>query len=94
MELLSENDLLIALSYSWLGMAVGGQERYETCLDWLLKAGKILEGPAGEAPCRRMIWRYNTSRNYYCMGRFEEAERLLSLALTEADQIKSWYQQV
>ena len=34
LELLSDSDLLIALSYSWLGMAVGGQERYVegTCL--------------------------------------------------------------
>ena len=93
-DLLSDDDLLIALSLSWLGMAVGGQERYEEGLDWLLEAGKVLEGPAGEAPSRLMVWRYNTSRNYYCMGKFEEAEELLSLALAEADRTESWYQQV
>ncbi|KAL8658195.1 MAG: hypothetical protein Q9226_001193 [Calogaya cf. arnoldii] len=94
LELLSEDDLLIALSYSWLGMAVGGQERYEDRLQLLLKAGKVLEGPAGETPSRKMVWRYNTSRNYYCMGRFVEAEGLLSLALAEAERFDSWYQQV
>ena len=93
-ELLPDGDLLIALSLSWLGMAVGGQERYAEGLDWLLKAGKILEGPAGEAPSRLMVWRYNTSQIYYCMGRFEEAEELLGLALEEADRTEDWYQQV
>ena len=93
-EELSKDDLLISLSYSWLGMALGGQERYDEALDLLPQAGKILEGPAGEAPSRKMVWRYNTSRNYYCMGSFEEAEELLDLALAEAEKIESWYQQV
>ncbi|KAL8853088.1 MAG: hypothetical protein Q9221_002119 [Calogaya cf. arnoldii] len=94
LELLSKDDLLITLSYSWLGMAVGGQERYEDGLELLLKASKVLEGPAGETPSQKMVWRYNTSRNYYCMGRFVEAEGLLSLALAEAERSDSWYQQV
>ena len=94
MELLSDDDLLIALSYNWLGMALGGQERYKAGLDWLLKAGKVLEGPAGKTPSKKRVWRYNTSRNYYCMGQFEEAEELLRLALVEADRTESWYQQV
>ncbi|KAF2969313.1 hypothetical protein GQX73_g4250 [Xylaria multiplex] len=88
-RLLAPDDLLISLGYSWLGMAVGGQERYEEGLDLLLKAGRILEGPAGDIPTRKLVWRYNTSRNYYCMGRYDEAEKLLSAALEKAN---SWYQ--
>lgn len=55
LELLSEDNLLIALLYSWLGMAVGSQERYEDRLELLFKAGKVLEGPAGETPSRKMV---------------------------------------
>lgn len=91
LELLPSDDLLLALAYSWLGMAVGAQERYDEGLDLLLKAGKILEGPAGEIPTRRLIWGYNTSRNYYCLGRFAEAETLLSEALADAERLRGWY---
>lgn len=94
LDKLSPDDLLLALSYSWLGMAVGGQERYDEGLDLLLKAGKILDGPAGELPTRRMVWGYNISRNYYCMGRFDEAEEILGKALGEAKSLESWYMQV
>lgn len=92
LEMLPPDDLLLALSYSWLGMAVGAQERYEEGLNLLLKAGKVLQGPAGEIPTRKMVWSFNTSRNYYCMGRFEEAEALLSEALAAADKLGGWYQ--
>jgi tetratricopeptide (TPR) repeat protein len=94
LELLSHDDLLIALAYSRLGMALGGQERYEEGLDLLLKAGKVLDGPAGEIPTRRLIWGYNTSRNYYCMGNFEQAERSLKASLDDAERLESWYLQV
>ncbi|KAF0329893.1 transcriptional xre family [Colletotrichum asianum] len=57
LEMLQPHDLLLALSYSWLGMAVGAQER-----------------------------------NYYCMGRFEEAENLLTKALSAAEELGGWYQ--
>ncbi|KAK1455472.1 hypothetical protein CMEL01_04232 [Colletotrichum melonis] len=92
LEILEPHDLLLALSYSWLGMAVGAQERYEEGLDLLLKGRKILEGPAGKIPTRMMVWSFNTSRNYYCMGRFEEAEDLLSKALAAAEELGGWYQ--
>jgi len=94
LEMLPSDDLLLALAYSWLGMAVGAQERYDEGLSLLLKAGKILDGPAGEIPTRRLIWGYNTSRNYYCMGRFEDAEKLLSEALADAESQEGWYMQV
>lgn len=94
LEMLPPDDLLLALAYSWLAMAVGAQERYEEGLDLLLKAGKILEGPAGDVPTRRLIWGFNTSRNYYCMGNFDEAEKLLSEALTDAETSQGWYMQV
>lgn len=55
LELLPHNDLLLALAYSWLGIAVGCQERYSEGLDLLLKAGKVLEGPAREVPKRKLI---------------------------------------
>lgn len=94
LELLPQNDLLVALAYSWLSMAVAGQGRYAESLDLLLKAGKVLEGPAGEIPTRKLIWGYNTSRNYYCMGRFEEAENLLKESLADANRHEGWYMQV
>lgn len=94
LKMLPADDLLLALAYSWLAMAVGAQERYEEGLSLLLKAGKVLEGPAGDIPTRRLIWGYNTSRNYYCMGKFEAAEKLLSEALADAERSKSWYMQV
>ncbi|KAK2596203.1 hypothetical protein QQS21_006351 [Conoideocrella luteorostrata] len=94
LELLPHDDLLLALAYSWLGMAVGGQERYEEGIDLLLKAGKILEGPAGEIPTRKLVWGYNTSRNYYCMGHYDKAEHLLNESLEDAYRLQSWYMQV
>ncbi|KAL3463577.1 hypothetical protein BJX64DRAFT_256963 [Aspergillus heterothallicus] len=94
LKLLSADDLLLALAYSWLAMAVGAQERYEEGLQLLLEAGKVLKGPAGDIPTRRLIWGYNTSRNYYCMGNFDQAEKLLSEALADAERSKSWYMQV
>lgn len=94
LAMLEPDDILISLSYSWLGMAVGAQNRFEDGLSWLLKAGKILEGPAGKIPTRKMVWSFNTSRNYYCMGRYEEAENLLSKALADAQTLQSWYQQL
>lgn len=75
-------------------MAVGCQERYEEGLELLLKAGNILDGPAGEIPTRRLVWRFNTCRNYYCLNRFDEAEDLLRKAVDEAEQMQSWYQLV
>ncbi|KAK1830086.1 hypothetical protein QBC39DRAFT_426826 [Podospora conica] len=92
LELLQPGDLLLSLSYSWLGMAVGTQERYEEGLDLLLQAGEILKGPAGQIPTRNMVWSFNISRNYYCMGRYEEAENLLSNALAAAEELGGWYQ--
>ncbi|KAK6213364.1 putative pfs domain-containing protein [Colletotrichum tabaci] len=94
LEILPSDDLLLALSYSWLGMAVGAQERYEDGLSLLLKAGKVLEGPSGKIPTRKMVWSFNTSRNYYCMGRFDEAESLLRQALAAAEKLGGWYQLV
>lgn len=93
LKLLRADDLLLALTFSWLGMAVGAQEHYQEGLGWLLKAGKILEGPAGEIPTRKLIWGYNTSRNYYCMGRYEEAGELLQQSLEDADRLEGWYMQ-
>ncbi|CAG8978829.1 hypothetical protein HYALB_00013203 [Hymenoscyphus albidus] len=93
-QLLTSEDLLLSLSYSWLGMAVGAQERYDESLNLLLQAGKILEGPAGVIPTRKMVWRFNISRNYYCMSRFEEAEALLTEAIAAAEELGGWYQLV
>lgn len=94
LKLLQPDDLLLALGYSWLGMAVGAQGRYGEGLELLLKAGKVLEGPAGEIPTRKLIWGYNTSRNYYCMEKYAEAEMLLTAALEDAERLQSWYMQV
>jgi hypothetical protein len=59
-----------------------------------LKAGKILEGPAGDIPGRKMVWGYNMSRNLYCLGRYEKADKLLSEFLADAERMESWYLQV
>jgi hypothetical protein len=37
-----------------------------------------------------LIWGYNTSRNYYCMGKFDKAEELLSKSLADAESKESW----
>ncbi|KAI1654754.1 hypothetical protein F4813DRAFT_194925 [Daldinia decipiens] len=94
LELLPPNDLLVAVAYSGLGMATGAQGRYEEGLEWLLKAGKIYEGPNEENPSRKLVWCYNISRNYYCMGRYEEAGNILRHALEVANRLQSWYMQV
>ena len=94
LKLLPPVDLLLALAYSWLSMAIAAQGRYEEGLELLLKAGKVLDGPAGEIPTRRLIWGYNISRNYYCLNRFEEAEKILGESLAEAERLDSWYLQV
>ncbi|KAI1458139.1 hypothetical protein F4805DRAFT_474585 [Annulohypoxylon moriforme] len=94
LKLLHPDDVLVALSYSGLGMAVGAQERYEEGLGWLEKAQKVYEGPAGENLPKRIVWGYNISRNYYCMGRYSEAENRLAEALEIADGLQSWYMQV
>lgn len=93
-ELLPPNDLLLHLGYSWLSMSIAAQGRYDEGLKLMMDARKILDGPAGDAPTRMMVWRYNTSRNLYCMGRFAEAEELLVPAVAEADGRQSWYNQV
>ncbi|KAI0139030.1 hypothetical protein F4776DRAFT_47404 [Hypoxylon sp. NC0597] len=94
LELLRHDDLLVALSYNGLGMAAGCQERYEEGLQWFMKARKVYEGPAGEIPSRKLVWGYNVSRNYYCMGKYEEARKRLDEALGIADRLQSWYMQV
>lgn len=94
LELLPPNDLLVAVAYSGLGMATGAQGRYEEGLEWLLKAGKIYKGSDGENPSRKLVWCYNISRNYYCMGRYEEAENVVNHALEVANRLQSWYMQV
>jgi tetratricopeptide (TPR) repeat protein len=94
LDLLEPDDLLVALAYSWLSMAVASQGRYEEALIPQLKAGEILDGPAGEIPGRKLVWGYNTSRNLYCLGRYEEANRLLSESLADAERMESWYLQV
>ncbi|KAI1097942.1 hypothetical protein F4804DRAFT_143064 [Jackrogersella minutella] len=94
LELLRHDDLLVALSYNGLGMAVGTQECYEEGIRWLLKAREVYEGPAGEIPSRKLVWGYNIARNYYCMGRYDKAEIRLIEALEIADKLQSWYMQV
>ncbi|KAJ8131732.1 hypothetical protein O1611_g1895 [Lasiodiplodia mahajangana] len=88
-RLLPRDDFLMCLAFSRLGMAVGSQGRYQEGLDLLLKAGKALEGPAEEIPTMKQVWCYHIARNYYCMGKYEEAERVLRAALEEAE---GWYQ--
>ncbi|KAI0104454.1 hypothetical protein F4814DRAFT_430828 [Daldinia grandis] len=94
LELLPPDDLLVAVAYSGLGMAIGAQGRYEEGLERLLKAGKIYDGSDGENPSRKLVWCYNISRNYYCMGKYEEAENILNDALGTANRLQSWYMQV
>ncbi|KAI1410375.1 hypothetical protein F5Y13DRAFT_192236 [Hypoxylon sp. FL1857] len=94
LELLHHDDLLVALSYNGLGMAAGCQGRYEEGLQWLLKAHRVYEGPAGDIPSRKLVWGYNLSRNYYCMGKYEDARKRLDEALGIADRLQSWYMQV
>jgi hypothetical protein len=48
LELLESDDLLVALAYSWLSMAVASQGRYGEALVPQFKAGEILECPAGQ----------------------------------------------
>jgi tetratricopeptide (TPR) repeat protein len=94
LELLQPDDLLMALAYSWLSMAIASQGRYDEALVLQFKAGKIFEGPAGEIPGRKLVWGNNTSRNSYCLGRYEEADKLLSESLADAERMESWYLQV
>lgn len=94
LELLEPDDLLVALAYSWLSMAVASQGRYEEALILQMKAGEILDGPAGEIPGRKLVWGYNISRNLYCLGRYEEADNLQDKSLADAESMKSWYLQV
>ena len=94
LELLAPDDLLVSLAYSWLSMAIASQGRYEEALVPQLKAGEILDGPAGEIPGRKLVWGYNVSRNLYCLGRYEEADKVLSESLAEAERMESWYLQV
>ena len=78
-QLLTPDNLLLVLAYSSPSMAVAAQERYEEGLELLLRVSELLDGPAGEIPTRRLVWEYNMSRNYYCLNRFEEAEKILQL---------------
>jgi tetratricopeptide (TPR) repeat protein len=91
LELLEPDDLLVALAYSWLSMAIASQGRYEEALVPQLKAGEILDGPAGKVPGRKLVWGYNASRNLYCLGRYEEADKILSESLADAETMESWY---
>lgn len=47
LDLLEPDDLLVALAYSWLSMAVASQGRYEEALIPQLKAGEILDWSGG-----------------------------------------------
>lgn len=88
-RLLPADHLLVALAYVGIGQAVGAQDRYLEGLEWLQKGGEILKGPAP----RKIAWGYNTSRNLYCMGRFEDAEKLLREAFDLAKATQGWYNQ-
>lgn len=94
LKLLHHDDVLVALSYNGLGMATGAQEQYEEGLVWLKKAQSVYEGPAGKNLAKRIVWGYNISRNYYCMGKYAEAESELGEALKIANGLQSWYMQV
>jgi hypothetical protein len=50
LELLPPDDLLIALAYSYLSIAIASQGRLDEGIELMLKAGKIIEGPAGDIP--------------------------------------------
>ncbi|KAI0898720.1 hypothetical protein F4806DRAFT_506706 [Annulohypoxylon nitens] len=67
---------------------------YEEGLVWLKKAQSVYEGPAGKNLAKRIVWGYNISRNYYCMGKYAEAESELGEALKIANGLQSWYMQV
>ncbi len=94
LELLPPDNLLVALAYSFLSMAIASQGRLEEGLDLVLKAGKILAGPAAEISGPKIFVGFNISRNYYCLGKFQEAEEALSVSLADADGRESWWMQV
>jgi hypothetical protein len=75
-------------------MAVASQGRYGEALVPKFKAGEILECPAGKIPGRKLVWGYNVSRKLYCLGRYEEADKILGESLADAETVKSWYLQV
>lgn len=86
------DDLLVSLAYNWLSMAIASQPgRLRNGLEYIEKAGLVLDGPAGDVPGRRKVWRFNAARNTYCLQRYEAAEQLLVPAVNEAVRDGSWY---
>jgi tetratricopeptide (TPR) repeat protein len=94
LELLCRDDLLLALAYSWLSVAIASQGRFSEGLQLLLQAGQVFESSAGDVSAQKMVWQLSIARNYYCMDMFAEAEPLLVEAVAYAESRPSWYQQV
>ncbi|CAH0056955.1 unnamed protein product [Clonostachys solani] len=90
-KMLPPNDLLVALAYNGVGLALGCQDRFEEAEQQFVKSGEIFDGPAGEVVSRRLQWKYNMARNNYCMGKYGEAEIRLEEGLALAKELQGWY---
>jgi tetratricopeptide (TPR) repeat protein len=81
-------------TYNNLGIAHGSLAEYDCGLKFLGKAEVILKNTPGRNPAKSVLLNVNMGRNYYCMGRFNEAEARLEAAMADSLEMDSWYWRV
>lgn len=72
-----------------MGFVFGCQGEYRRGLDFLSRAQDILRIDPSRYPAKSILLNANYSRNYYCMGEYEESKARLDAAMIEAIEMDS-----
>ncbi|KAH8807878.1 hypothetical protein F5884DRAFT_752454 [Xylogone sp. PMI_703] len=88
---LAPDDEEVLNCYNNLGLVYGCQGDYVRGDNFLSRAEDISKANPAKYPAKGILINANTARNDYCNKRFEDAQRRLDLALSEAVEMQSWY---
>lgn len=85
-------DLKMSNYYNYIALALDSLEKYDEAKVWHNKKEPILSSSDEDLfvrlSCQHNL---NSARNLYCVGKFNEAEQRLHLALGQATRFNSWY---
>ncbi|KAH7316733.1 P-loop containing nucleoside triphosphate hydrolase protein [Stachybotrys elegans] len=78
--------------YNYIAIALDSCGRHDEAKTWLRRSRDVLETKDDELHTRLLCQNnLNFSRNLFSVGDFDEAERMLDQAYSQATKFKSWY---
>jgi tetratricopeptide (TPR) repeat protein len=86
---LESEDEQILNAYNNMGLVYGCQGDYQRGLEILGRAEDTLKLDSAKYPAKGLLLNANWSRNYYCMGKYKDAEKRLDACFAEAAGMES-----